>query len=71
MASDGSSDDRELRPRSGHSPHGGISEIQVLNQFDAQGYVHEKGLENCETFHNRPSGDAMTKSEVLGATHLY
>ncbi|WP_417256878.1 hypothetical protein [Celeribacter halophilus] len=52
-------------------PLDGISEIQVLNQFRAQGYVYEKGLEDCETFNNRPVGDSMTKIEILGATHLY
>ena len=52
-------------------PLDGISEIQVLNQFRAQGYVYEKGLEDCEAFNNRPAGDAMTKIQVLGATHLY
>ncbi|MEP2990906.1 MAG: hypothetical protein ABJO88_18275 [Parasphingorhabdus sp.] len=52
-------------------PLDGITEIQVLNQFRAQGYVYEKGLEDCETFNNRPAGDSMTKIEILGATHLY
>lgn len=49
----------------------GVSEIQVLNQSGEQGYVYESGLEDCETFNNRPAGDAMTKIEILGATHLY
>lgn len=52
-------------------PLDGVSEIQVLNQSRAQGYVYEKGLEDCETFINRPADDAITKIQILGATHLY
>lgn len=49
----------------------GVSEIHVLNEFARQGYVYEKGLEDCDRFNNRPVGDGMTRMEILGATHLY
>lgn len=48
----------------------GVSEVRVLNEFGRQGYVYEKGLEDCETFTSRPVTDPMTKIEILGATHL-
>ena len=52
-------------------PLHGVSEIRILNQFGEQGYVYEKGLEDCAAFNDRPVGDAMTKIEILGATHLH
>lgn len=46
-----------------------VTEIHVLNQFGAQGYVFENGLGPCETFNSRPIGDPMTRFDILGATH--
>lgn len=49
----------------------GISEIQVLNQFSAQGYVYEKGLEDCPEFNRTPAGDDSTKFRILAETHMF
>jgi len=52
-------------------PLTGVSEIVVLNQFERQGYVYEKGLEACREFNERPAGDPRTRIDVLGATHWH
>jgi hypothetical protein len=48
-----------------------VREISVLNRSGTQGYVYEKGLEDCEDFNNRAAADRLTKFEILAATHLY
>lgn len=49
----------------------GISEIQILNQFSAQGYVYEKGLEDCRKFNRTPAGGDSTKFRILAETHMF
>ncbi|WP_282026957.1 hypothetical protein [Limimaricola cinnabarinus] len=52
-------------------PLEGVREIQVLNKFRTQGYVYEKGLEDCEKINSRPSGDDHTLLDILSATHMF
>lgn len=54
-----------------NKPVQGISEVRILNEFAAQGYVYEKGLEDCGTFNSRPTNSEATKFDILAATHMY
>ena len=52
-------------------PLNGLSGVEVLNRHVRQGYVFERGLEDCDSWNERPAGSPMTRLEILGATHLY
>lgn len=47
----------------------GITEIQLLNKWEKQGYVFEGGEEECQEYNNLPIKD--TKAYILGRTHLF
>ncbi len=49
----------------------GITELVVLNQFARQGYVFERGAQDCDRLNKTPVGSPMLKTLILGATHLY
>lgn len=45
-----------------------VSSIEVLNQFEAQGFVYEKGLNDCETM----SGTGVkAEMSLMSATHTF
>lgn len=46
----------------------GITEIQIVNRWDKQGYVFEGGGKECQEYNNLPVTD--TKIFILGKTHL-
>ena len=48
-----------------------IEQIEILNQFSAQGFVYEKGIEDCESFNNLPANDKSIEIQILGYTHGY
>lgn len=52
-------------------PLEGVREIHILNEHKVQGYVYEKGLEDCAEFNEMPAGDNRVPLGILGATHLF
>jgi hypothetical protein len=49
----------------------GVSSIQILNRGSKQGYVYEKGMEDCEKLNSYGIGGDQFKFDVLAATHSY
>ncbi len=48
-----------------------VEQIEILNQFSAQGFVYEKGIEDCEAYNILPANDKSTEIQILGNTHGY
>ena len=48
-----------------------ITELVVLNQFARQGYVFERGAQDCDRINKAPAGSNTLRLIILGATHLY
>lgn len=45
-----------------------VSSIEVLNQFEVQGFVYEKGLNDCETMSGTGAAAEMS---LMSATHTF
>ena len=48
-----------------------VSELIVLNQFERQGYVNERGTQDCEELNEMAADSEGVQLKILGATHLY
>jgi len=48
-----------------------ITELVVLNQFARQGYVFERGAQDCDRINKAPAGSDTLRLIILSATHLY
>ena len=49
----------------------GVSQIAILNEHGAQGYVYEKALEDCDRINSLRAGGSIVEGLVMGSTHGY
>ena len=49
----------------------GIEYIQVVNRFRAQGFVYERGTEDCDEINNLPSGDSRIGQMIFLNSHTF
>lgn len=48
-----------------------VAELVVLNRFEKQGYVNERGARDCDVLNTLPVGSKEMDLKILSATHLY
>jgi hypothetical protein len=47
-----------------------VTTVEILDNEGEAGFVYKKGMEDCQTFLDRPAGAPETRHDILEATHV-